>query len=121
MSSGVSFIVDPSLRCCVFASLTSFQRVSSLKRVFRDGPGAEESRPDSNESGSLLDGDLEIVAHSHGELAAGEPPPESFGAELPQAAEIRPDGLRIRLVRREHHQPVDAQAGKAGQILEGGE
>ena len=88
----------------------------------RPGPVAysrpEQSGAQSNESRALFDGDLEIVAHSHGELPSRETSAEGLSAELPETAKVRSNGFGIGLERRQYHQPVDPEAPKSGQVLE---
>src|SRR3569832_1639568 len=74
---------------------------------------AKDRGADSDYRRALFDGDLEIVAHTHRQLPAGD----DFISEPSQSLKVRTRRLRVVEEGRQHHQPVKAEMLAIPEIL----
>jgi len=84
---------------------------------------AEQSGAGTNFSGALFDGDIEIVAHAHGERGKwAHEIPRQLVAKRGEFAEEWAGTLRIVEKRRNRHQPLQLKMPEGGEIFrEGGQ
>src|SRR3984957_4403608 len=88
--------------------------IGRIAAVIRDGAGAEQGGAGANFGGAFFDGDLEIVAHAHGQNRQRfSDAPRDFFAQLGELAKKWADCFGLLEERRDGHQSAQLQIWKS--------